>query len=133
MEARVRTRQVGSASYRIALEGEFDMYTAPEFRHDLHMCIERGASEVIVDLSGATFIDSTFLGVLLGGMKGLRETGGEISVACPDSIRRIFEITGLDRVLTISDAPAPAGAYPTSGLEPKAEPRLRGALEWSEG
>ena len=106
MEARVRTRQIGSATYRIALAGEFDMYTAPEFRHDLNACIERGASEVIVDLSATTFIDSTFLGVLIGGMRSLRERGGEISVACPDSIRKIFEITGLDRVLTIAEAPA---------------------------
>ena len=108
MEASVRTRQIGSATYRIALAGEFDMYTAPEFRHDLHACIEHGASEVIVDLGATTFIDSTFLGVLLGGMRSLRERGGEISVACPDSIRKIFEITGLDRVLTITEAPAVA-------------------------
>jgi anti-sigma B factor antagonist len=106
MEASVRTRQIGPATYRIALTGEFDMYTAPEFRHDLHACIEHGASEVIVDLSASTFIDSTILGVLLGGMRSLRERGGEISVACPDSIRKIFEITGLDRVLTITEAPA---------------------------
>lgn len=108
MEAGVRTRQIGSATYRIALTGEFDMHTAPEFRHDLHACVERGAAEVIVDLSATTFIDSTFLGVLLGGMRSLRERGGEISVACPDSIRKIFEITGLDRVLTITEAPAVA-------------------------
>jgi anti-sigma B factor antagonist len=104
MEATVRTRQIGSASYRIALAGEFDMYTAPEFRHDLHACIERGAAEVIVDLSETAFIDSTFLGVLLGGMRSLGKRGGEISVVCPDSLRTIFEITGLDRVLTITEA-----------------------------
>jgi anti-sigma B factor antagonist len=108
MEASVRTRQIGSATYRIALAGEFDMYTAPEFRHELQACIEHGASEVIVDLSATTFIDSTFLGVLLGGMRSLRERGGEISVACPGSIRKIFEITGLDRVLTITEAAAVA-------------------------
>lgn len=108
METSIRTRQIGSATYRIALTGEFDTYTAPEFRHDLHACIEHGATEVIVDLSGATFIDSTFLGVLLGGMRSLRERGGEISVACPDSIRKIFEITDLDRVLTITEGPAVA-------------------------
>src|SRR5690242_15918593 len=108
MEARVRTRQIGSATYRIALAGEFDMYTAPEFRHDLNACIEHGASEVTVDLSEATFIDSTFLGVLLGGMRSLRERGGDLSVVCPDSIRRIFEVTGADRLLTIAGPPAVA-------------------------
>ena len=113
MEASVRTRQIDSTTYRIALAGEFDMYTAPEFRHDLHACIARGALEVIVDLREATFIDSTSLGVLLGGLKTLRERGGEISVVCPASIRRIFEITGLDRVLTIAD-PAVSVAEPAA-------------------
>lgn len=105
MEATVRTRQIESTTYRIALAGEFDMYTSPEFRHDLHTCIEHGAMEVVVDLSAATFIDSTFLGIVIGGMRSLRERGGEISVVCPDSIRTIFEVTGLDRVLTITEAP----------------------------
>lgn len=104
MEASVRTRQIDPATFRIALAGEVDMYTSPEFRDDLRSCIERGAEEVIIDLSEATFIDSTFLGVLLGGMRSLGERGGEISVVCPDPIREIFEITGLDRVLTIAGA-----------------------------
>ena len=105
MDSSVRTTQVGPASYRIVLTGEFDMYSSPEFRHDLHACSERGAQEVVVDLSAASFIDSTVLGILLGGMKRLRERGGEISIVCPDSLRRAFEVTGLDRVLTITDAP----------------------------
>jgi anti-sigma B factor antagonist len=106
MEATVRTRQVDSTSYRIALSGEFDMHTSPEFKHDLHTCIEHGADEVIIDLSAASFIDSTFLGIVLGGRKRLRERGGEIRLVCPDSLRRIFEVTGLDRVLTIEEASA---------------------------
>jgi anti-sigma B factor antagonist len=108
MDSTVRTTQVGAARYRIALTGEFDMYGAPEFRHDLHTCVERGAQEVIVDFTAASFIDSTVLGILLGGMKRLRERGGELSIVCPDSLRRIFEVTGLDRVLTITDAPVAA-------------------------
>jgi anti-sigma B factor antagonist len=108
MEAAVERQQVGPAVYRIALTGEFDMYTSPRFRHELQACIEDGAEAVIVDLSGATFIDSTFLGIVLGGMKRLRERRGEISIVCPDSIRRIFEVTGLDQVLTITEAPVAA-------------------------
>jgi anti-sigma B factor antagonist len=108
MDATVRTRQLDSAAYRIALTGEFDMHTSPEFKHDLQTCIEHGATEVIVDLSAASFVDSTFLGIVLGGRKRLRERGGEIKVICPGSLRRIFEVTGLDRVLTIEDAPVTA-------------------------
>jgi len=108
MDSSVRTRQVGSTSYRIALAGESDMYSSPEFRHDLHTCLEHGADEVIVDLSAATLIDSTILGIVLGGAKRLRERGGEITVICPDSLRGIFEVTGLDRALAIQAPPVAA-------------------------
>ena len=58
--------------------------------------------EVIVDLSKATFIDSTTLGVLVGGVKRLRPAGGTLALVCSDqNIVKIFEITGLDRVFPI--------------------------------
>jgi anti-sigma B factor antagonist len=57
---------------------------------------------VIVDFSDTTFIDSTTLGVLVGGVKRLRSNDGQLSLVCNDrNITKIFEITGLDRVFTI--------------------------------
>jgi len=57
---------------------------------------------VIVDFSDTTFIDSTTLGVLVGGVKRLRTNEGQLSLVCSDrNITKIFEITGLDRVFTI--------------------------------
>ena len=64
--------------------------------------IEDGKKRLVVDLSKATFIDSTTLGVLVGGVKRLRPTGGSLSLVCTDqNISKIFEITGLDRVFPI--------------------------------
>jgi anti-sigma B factor antagonist len=64
--------------------------------------IEQGASEVVVDLTDTTFIDSTTLGVLVGGVKRLRPNGGRLSIVCSDrNITKIFEITGLNRVFPI--------------------------------
>ena len=61
---------------------------------------------MLVDLSNATFIDSTTLGVLMGAVKRLRPAGGELAIACHDpNIRKIFEITLLDRVFEIFDTP----------------------------
>ena len=58
--------------------------------------------EVVVDFSDTTFIDSTTLGVLVGGVKRLRSNDGQLSLVCSDrNITKIFEITGLDRVFTI--------------------------------
>src|SRR5262249_22631438 len=86
----------------ISLTGEVDLYTAPEFKQQLLEVIGNGAREVIVDFSGTTFIDSTTLGVLVGGVKRLRTNDGQLSLVCSDrNITKIFEITGLDRVFTI--------------------------------
>ena len=64
--------------------------------------IDQGGRDVIVDLSSTTFIDSTTLGVLVGGVKRLRTNEGQLSLVCSDrNITKIFEITGLDRVFTI--------------------------------
>jgi anti-sigma B factor antagonist len=64
--------------------------------------IGKGGKQVIVDFTDTTFIDSTTLGVLVGGVKRLRTSDGELSLVCSDrNITKIFEITGLDRVFTI--------------------------------
>jgi anti-sigma B factor antagonist len=86
----------------IELGGEIDLYTAPEFKERMAGTIDEGKTRVVVDLSQPTFIDSTTLGVLVGGLKRLRPAGGEIVLVCTDEkIVKIFEITGLDRVFPI--------------------------------
>jgi anti-sigma B factor antagonist len=111
----VKTDQVGDATFVISLAGEVDLYTAPEFKQQLLDVIARGARNVVVDFSDTTFIDSTTLGVLVGGIKRLRGQDGQLSLVCSDrNITKIFEITGLDRVFQIyqsrDEALAQAGA-----------------------
>ena len=98
----IKTEQLAPDVYVISLTGEIDLYTAPEFKQQLLEVIGEGASHVIVDLTSTTFIDSTTLGVLVGGVKRLRSNDGQLSLVCSDrNITKIFEITGLDRVFTI--------------------------------
>ena len=98
----VQTEKVDDSTYVIALGGEVDLYTAPEFKQQLLEVISQGARNVVVDFSDTTFIDSTTLGVLVGGVKRLRTNDGQLSLVCSDrNITKIFEITGLDRVFTI--------------------------------
>jgi anti-sigma B factor antagonist len=90
----------------VSVAGEVDLATAPELKEALTEVVNNGARGVLVDLSNATFIDSTTLGVLMGAVKRLRPTGGELAIACNDpNIRKIFEITLLDRVFAIFDTP----------------------------
>jgi anti-sigma B factor antagonist len=98
----IKTEKLRDDAYVIALAGEVDLYTAPEFKQQLLEVVGQGGKEVVVDLSDTTFIDSTTLGVLVGGVKRLRPNGGQLSLVCSDrNITKIFEITGLDKVFPI--------------------------------
>jgi anti-sigma B factor antagonist len=86
----------------VTVHGQADLHTASQLRQAMNDAVERGAVSLVVDLGEATFIDSMTLGVLLGTVKRLRPFGGSLSIACPDPhIRRIFEITLLDRVFAL--------------------------------
>ncbi len=91
----------GSAAV-VSVEGEADLYTAPQLRDALNQVIDEGRTGVLVDLSRSTFIDSTTLGVLMGAIDRLRRNGGGLAITCGDpNIRRIFEITLLDKVFPL--------------------------------
>jgi anti-sigma B factor antagonist len=98
----ISDEEIDAETQVIELGGEIDLYTAPEFKERMVALIEDGKKRIVVDLSAATFIDSTTLGVLVGGVKRLRPTGGTLALVCTDqNITKIFEITGLDRVFPI--------------------------------
>jgi anti-sigma B factor antagonist len=99
---RVETEQLADDTALVVLHGQVDLHTAPELRDELVAAIEEGAVNVVVDLTSTTFIDSMTLGVLLGAVKRLRPRGGRLRIVCADpNIRKIFEITLLDRVFSL--------------------------------
>jgi anti-sigma B factor antagonist len=117
----ITTEQVDGGAYVISLAGEVDLYTAPEFKQQLLDVISQGGKEVIVDFSNTTFIDSTTLGVLVGGVKRLRTNDGQLSLVCSDrNITKIFEITGLDRVFSIYPTRDEAIAQAGNSSQPSA-------------
>jgi anti-sigma B factor antagonist len=98
----VTTIDEGDPVVVIAVHGQADLHTAPELRNAIAAALDGGATGLVIDLSEATFIDSMTLGVLLGAVKRLRPSGGKVGVVCVDPhIRRIFEITLLDRVFSL--------------------------------
>ena len=100
----VETIDSGGAIGVIAVHGQADLHTAPELRSAISAALDGGAAGLVIDLSEATFIDSMTLGVLLGAVKRLRPSGGKVGIVCADShIRRIFEITLLDRVFSLHE------------------------------
>ncbi len=93
----------------IAVGGEIDVYTAPKLRERLISLVEAGNYQLIVDMESVEFLDSTGLGVLVGGLKRVRAEDGWIDLVCTQSrILRIFRITGLNKVFSIHDSVADA-------------------------
>ena len=87
----------------VIVEGEVDVATAPALRDELYQLIDKGGREIVVDLSGMDFIDSTGLGVFVGALKRAREGGGGIELrGLKPSARKVFEITGLSTAFTIA-------------------------------
>jgi anti-sigma B factor antagonist len=88
----------------IAVGGEIDFQATPSFREWVATRIAAGGRRLLVDLSTATFIDSTAIGVLVGAAKRLQDTGDALVVVCPESnrrVRRIFDIAGVENVITL--------------------------------
>jgi anti-sigma B factor antagonist len=86
----------------LAAHGELDLHAAPELRDRLDVALDEGAKVIVLDLSAVTFIDSMALGVLLGAVNRLRRRGGDLRLVVPNpQLRRIFEISLLDRIFTL--------------------------------
>jgi anti-sigma B factor antagonist len=101
----------------IAVSGEIDVYTAPKLREKLISLADGGSFQLIVDMEGVEFLDSTGLGVLVGGLKRVRSQDGWIDLVCTQSrILRIFKITGLNKVFSIyNSVPEAVAAHNPSG------------------
>ena len=102
MNLKINTRSIDNLASLIDLEGEVDVYTAPQLKQQIIELLDRGVRYIIVNLTAVDYLDSTALGVLIGGLKRLRERDGILDLICPNPrIKRIFEITGLDKIFDI--------------------------------
>lgn len=86
----------------IVLAGEIDLYSAPKLKQEMAMLLESGIRQVIIDLSSVEYLDSTGLGVIIGGLRRIKEKNGSLSlVGLSPLIRRVIEITRLNDVFDI--------------------------------
>jgi anti-sigma B factor antagonist len=86
----------------IDVQGEIDMYTAPRLRELLIDLVSKGSYQLVVNLDKVGFLDSTGLGVLVGGLKRVRAHDGSLDLVCTQQrILKTFRITGLTEVFGI--------------------------------
>jgi anti-sigma B factor antagonist len=104
----------------LSVTGELDVATAPQLRQEAVRLATTDRSDLVLDLSGVDFLDSTGLGVIVGVLKRIRTHGGELAVAGTEAhVRKVFDITRISDVLpmyeTVDDACAAlADRAPTS-------------------
>jgi anti-sigma B factor antagonist len=86
----------------VAVRGEIDIATAPQFRHRLMTLADGNPPLAIVDLDAVTFLDSTALGVLVNAVDERRDAGGDVHfVVTEPHVIKVLSITGLDEVFSI--------------------------------
>jgi anti-sigma B factor antagonist len=101
MDLSVMSRREGTRTV-ISVTGEIDVYTAPTLRERLNELVARGEYDLVVDMAGVEFLDSTGLGVLVGGLKRTRSHQGTLRLVCnQEKIIKVFRITGLTKVFPI--------------------------------
>jgi len=95
------TREVDGHTL-VSVGGEIDVYTAPKLRDQISELVNANKTSLIIDLEAVDFLDSTGLGVLVGGLKKVRAQEGSMTLICSqDRLLKIFRITGLAKVFTI--------------------------------
>lgn len=108
MDLTLATKDEGDRTV-VEVGGEIDVYTAPKLREQLVDLVNAGRYHLIVDMEGVEFLDSTGLGVLVGGLKRVRAHDGSLRLVCTqERILKIFRITGLTKVFPIHDTVAEA-------------------------
>jgi anti-sigma B factor antagonist len=94
-------RELDEHTRAIVVEGELDLSAAPRLKWMLVDSLESGASRIAIDLSLATFMDSTALGVLVGIRRKL-DAGQRLAIVCPSiDILKIFEFAGMEAAFAI--------------------------------
>jgi anti-sigma B factor antagonist len=100
----------------IVLEGDLDAYSAPRLRTLLAMLIDGGATFIVMDCGALNCVDSSGLGALVAALKQISDNSGVLALAqINDDVRRVLQITGLDRLIPLY--PDVAKAREAHGLQ----------------
>ena len=87
----------------VSPRGDLDVYTVGSLRDAFGELIEAGTPRVVVDLDDVPFMDSSGLGALMGGVRRLREAGGDLAISCTrDQHLKLFAITGFGEGVSIA-------------------------------
>ena len=94
---------------QLSLQGEFDLAAAEQFERQLKSLEAKKPKLIVIDLRKVRFIDSTGLQQILKADARSRQNGFRLTIVRgPANVHRVFEITGMDKHLSIvDDVPTP--------------------------
>jgi anti-sigma B factor antagonist len=101
----------------VEVAGDLDMATTPQLHEGLQQVLDAGMHNVVVDLAGVGFMDSSALGALVMTFKEARERGGRLCLAAVQSpVRGLLAVTSVDQAISIYDSvPAAEASMPRAG------------------
>ena len=89
----------------VEVRGELDMATSPQLREGLQRLVDAGDRQLVVDLAGVGFIDSSALGALVVMFKALHDVGGRLCLAAVQpAVRSVLQVTSVDRAVRLYDS-----------------------------
>lgn len=103
----------------LEVRGELDLATSPQLHEALRRLVDIGDRQVVVDLAGVGFMDSSGLGALVVAFRALRDTGGRLVLAAVrPPVRNVLAVTSVDRAIQVYDSVPAAGAALSSTGDP---------------
>jgi anti-sigma B factor antagonist len=88
----------------VALSGDADLSTVTELSEALTAQVAAGPRRLIVDISGLAFADSASIRVIVLAGRALRDQGGAMELANPQSaVARLLSLMGVDQMITMRD------------------------------
>lgn len=105
----VKRSEVEGRAVVLRPTGRLNLTTATLLRQSVAAEVDEGRTKVVLDLAGVSFVDSSGLGAIVGGLKSARQAGGDLRIAAAgEQVRTVLDLTNLDRVLrphgTVEDA-----------------------------
>ncbi len=98
---RATVAEIGGRIALVSVSGELDLYVERELRDALEAAAALEGSTVVVDVSGASFLDSTVCGILVAEAKRLRREQAELVLVSSGRTSRVLQVAGIDRVVRV--------------------------------
>lgn len=100
----IKTRVVDTVVI-LDIDGEIDLYNAPEIKDTIKQQMDAGHKKIIINLENVSYIDSSGIGALISSLSNLKKIGGGLKIIhVYDSVRKVFELTKLTSFFDIYDS-----------------------------